>query len=286
MMCSASNGRSRISRLWRQPAGTGISNRLPGAGAAGGCGFGLAIAGAHLVPGARLVCDLVGLDAALRGATVVITGEGRLDRQTSTGKAPAEVATRAASRGRSLHRDRRLRARSAAGVVQRGAVARRLRGRAWIRWATPGHVCAGPRDGRSKTCTLPPAPRARSSCDADPSSASIPGWTPYRRAGGIRGRRSRRIQGDRARAGSRRSAGTRCRVRAARDIGNLDMGHEREKCPQTVERILAGHRRVVLIELQPHAGVIRRLHQIRCRCDRARPVSRDVDIVDGLDRAG
>lgn len=72
---------------------------LPGAGAAGGCGFGLAIAGAHLVAGARLVCDLVGLDAALRGATVVITGEGRLDRQTSTGKAPAEVATRAASRG-------------------------------------------------------------------------------------------------------------------------------------------------------------------------------------------
>jgi glycerate kinase len=72
---------------------------LPGAGAAGGCGFGLAIAGAHLVAGARLVCELVGLDEALRGATVVITGEGRLDRQTSTGKAPAEVATRAASRG-------------------------------------------------------------------------------------------------------------------------------------------------------------------------------------------
>jgi glycerate 2-kinase len=72
---------------------------LRGAGAAGGCGFALAIAGAHLVPGARLVCDLVGLDAALATATVVITGEGRLDRQTSTGKAPAEVATRAASRG-------------------------------------------------------------------------------------------------------------------------------------------------------------------------------------------
>lgn len=72
---------------------------LPGAGAAGGCGFGLAIAGAHLVPGARLVCDLVELDAALRTATVAITGEGRLDRQTPTGKAPAEVAARAAIRG-------------------------------------------------------------------------------------------------------------------------------------------------------------------------------------------
>ncbi len=72
---------------------------LPGAGAAGGCGFGLALAGAVLVPGARLVCDLVGLDSALRVATVVLTGEGRLDSQTPTGKAPAEVAARAANRG-------------------------------------------------------------------------------------------------------------------------------------------------------------------------------------------
>ena len=79
--------------------GYGDLASLPGAGAAGGCGFGLAIAGAHLVPGARLVCDMVGLDAALRNATVVVTGEGRLDRQTLTGKAPAEVAARAATCG-------------------------------------------------------------------------------------------------------------------------------------------------------------------------------------------
>jgi glycerate kinase len=79
--------------------GCGDLASIPGAGAAGGCGFGLAIAGAQLVPGARLVCDLVGLDAALRTATVVITGEGRLDRQTATGKAPAEVAARAANCG-------------------------------------------------------------------------------------------------------------------------------------------------------------------------------------------
>jgi glycerate kinase len=72
---------------------------IPGAGAAGGCGFGLALAGARLVPGARAICDLVGLDNALRDATVAITGEGRLDRQTSTGKAPAEVAARATLRG-------------------------------------------------------------------------------------------------------------------------------------------------------------------------------------------
>ena len=79
--------------------GRGDLSTLPGAGAAGGCGFGLALAGARLVPGAGAVCDLVGLDAALDRATVAITGEGRLDSQTPTGKAPAEVALRAATRG-------------------------------------------------------------------------------------------------------------------------------------------------------------------------------------------
>jgi glycerate 2-kinase len=69
--------------------------RLPGAGAAGGCGFALALIGAHLLPGAALVCDVAGLDSALSSASVAITGEGRLDGQTRVGKAPAEVAARA-----------------------------------------------------------------------------------------------------------------------------------------------------------------------------------------------
>jgi glycerate 2-kinase len=77
----------------------GDFSRVPGAGAAGGCGFGLALAGARLVPGAHAVCDRVGLDTALRDATVAITGEGRLDTQTPTGKAPAEVAARARTHG-------------------------------------------------------------------------------------------------------------------------------------------------------------------------------------------
>jgi glycerate kinase len=72
---------------------------VPGAGAAGGCGFGLALLGARLTSGAALVCDLVNLDVAIRGAGAVITGEGRLDRQTPEGKAPAEVAARAARHG-------------------------------------------------------------------------------------------------------------------------------------------------------------------------------------------
>jgi glycerate kinase len=71
----------------------------PGAGAAGGAAFGLAALGARLVGGAALVCDQVGLDEALSGAALVITGEGRLDAQTATGKAPAEVAMRARRTG-------------------------------------------------------------------------------------------------------------------------------------------------------------------------------------------
>ncbi len=72
----------------------------PGMGAAGGCAFGLAVlCGAALLPGAALVCDLVRLDDALRGAALALTGEGRLDASTAAGKAPAEVAFRAAALG-------------------------------------------------------------------------------------------------------------------------------------------------------------------------------------------
>jgi glycerate kinase len=87
-------GLARFATLAAASQGSDLSI-LPGAGAAGGCGFGLALVGARLVSGASLVCDLVGLDAALGRADAVLTGEGRLDAQTAEGKAPAEVATRA-----------------------------------------------------------------------------------------------------------------------------------------------------------------------------------------------
>ncbi|WP_199584777.1 glycerate kinase [Blastococcus sp. TF02A-30] len=65
-------------------------------GAAGGTAAGLAaVLAPSVVPGAALVCDLVGLDGALAGAALVVTGEGSLDAQTLHGKAPAEVAGRA-----------------------------------------------------------------------------------------------------------------------------------------------------------------------------------------------
>jgi glycerate 2-kinase len=65
----------------------------PGAGAAGGLGFGLmSFCGATIKPGFELVADFIGLRAAIEKADVVITGEGRLDEQTLEGKAPAGVA--------------------------------------------------------------------------------------------------------------------------------------------------------------------------------------------------
>ena len=72
---------------------------LPGAGAAGGLGAALALLGAELAPGAATVLDLLGFDQHLRGHDLVVTGEGRVDRTTFAGKAPGEVARRAASAG-------------------------------------------------------------------------------------------------------------------------------------------------------------------------------------------
>jgi len=73
---------------------------MPGAGAAGGLGFGmLAYLGARLAPGVQVVMDTVRLDEKLQGATLVITGEGRTDGQTLAGKVPMGVAGRAARLG-------------------------------------------------------------------------------------------------------------------------------------------------------------------------------------------
>ncbi len=67
----------------------------PGAGAAGGLGFGLSLLGARLVPGSVLVADTVGLDARIAEHDVVVTGEGRFDWQSLHGKVVSEVASRA-----------------------------------------------------------------------------------------------------------------------------------------------------------------------------------------------
>ena len=69
------------------------AREVSGSGAAGGFGFGLmTFCGASVRSGFEVVAERIGLDAAVRDADVVITGEGRLDAQTLQGKAPAGVA--------------------------------------------------------------------------------------------------------------------------------------------------------------------------------------------------
>jgi glycerate kinase len=64
-----------------------------GAGAAGGTAFGaLALLGAEVTPGIDLVLEMVGFRDALARADLVVTGEGSLDEQSLSGKAPVGVA--------------------------------------------------------------------------------------------------------------------------------------------------------------------------------------------------
>ncbi|TQL48803.1 glycerate kinase [Homoserinimonas aerilata] len=64
----------------------------PGAGAAGGTGYGLLAWGARMAPGADAVGDAIGLPEAVAQADVIITGEGRFDAQSAAGKVAGYVA--------------------------------------------------------------------------------------------------------------------------------------------------------------------------------------------------
>ena len=80
---------------------TGVDVRdLPGAGAAGGLAGGLAALGATLRPGFAVVAEAVGFATALDAAAAVVTGEGRLDETSLTGKVVGEVLSAAARLGR------------------------------------------------------------------------------------------------------------------------------------------------------------------------------------------
>ena len=71
---------------------------VPGTGAAGGLGGGfLAFLDARLQKGVDMVLDAIGFDGLISGADLVITGEGKIDFQTSKGKTPYGVMLRAAS---------------------------------------------------------------------------------------------------------------------------------------------------------------------------------------------
>ena len=85
-------------RLKRDPRG------MPMTGAAGGLAGGLwAELGAKLEPGAVFALDLLDFDRRMRSAHAVVTGEGRLDRQSLAGKAVSEVATRCRQSGVACH---------------------------------------------------------------------------------------------------------------------------------------------------------------------------------------
>ena len=75
-------------------------SHLPGTGAAGGLGFGMAaFCGAQLRMGIDAVLDAVGFDSLLPGTDVVFTGEGKIDSQSARGKVVSGVAVRCRKAG-------------------------------------------------------------------------------------------------------------------------------------------------------------------------------------------
>ncbi|MGK9462337.1 glycerate kinase [Streptomyces sp. G6] len=98
----------------------------PGAGAAGGIGFGAMLLGARFRPGIEVMLDVLGFAPALERSDLVITGEGSLDEQTLHGKAPAGVAAAARAAGKDV-----------VAVCGRLALAPEVLGRAGIRRAYP-----------------------------------------------------------------------------------------------------------------------------------------------------
>jgi glycerate 2-kinase len=77
---------------------------VPGAGAAGGISFGLmAAASAQLISGFDLVSAWLDLDSRLAAADLVLTGEGRFDASSLSGKGPGALAARAAALGKPVH---------------------------------------------------------------------------------------------------------------------------------------------------------------------------------------
>jgi len=83
----------------------------PGAGAAGGCGWGFAhFLGATIADGAQTVAELIGVTEAISRADVVITGEGKFDVTSMTGKVAGAIIT--------LAQQRSIRVGVVAGVVE------------------------------------------------------------------------------------------------------------------------------------------------------------------------
>lgn len=92
-------GLSHLAAVIQAQLGIDVS-QLPGAGAAGGMGGGMAaLFGSQLEPGIEAVLDTVGFDSLLAGTDVVFTGEGKIDSQSLGGKVVIGVARRAKRQG-------------------------------------------------------------------------------------------------------------------------------------------------------------------------------------------
>ena len=90
---------AHFAEIVRRDIGPNI-NDIPGSGAAGGLGGGMiAFLGGHLRSGTDIILESVNFDQYLKGANLVITGEGQLDFQTVYSKAPIGVAQRAKEKG-------------------------------------------------------------------------------------------------------------------------------------------------------------------------------------------
>jgi glycerate kinase len=84
----------RLAQVVRRDLGRDFA-REPGAGAAGGLGFGLmAFLGAEMQPGFDLLARKAGLERRLSAADLVVTGEGSIDRSTLMGKGVGQVGRR------------------------------------------------------------------------------------------------------------------------------------------------------------------------------------------------
>lgn len=96
------HGLAQLARTFNTtPGNTPVNPDTAGSGSAGGAGWGLmALCGGSLERGVDLVLDLVSFDERCRAADLVLTGEGRLDDQSLSGKAALGVAARATRLGR------------------------------------------------------------------------------------------------------------------------------------------------------------------------------------------
>jgi len=110
---STDGGRAVVEALGAWPAEVALEERLTawshgqavrpeadGAGAGGGLGYGLLVLGARREPGAALVASAVGLRDRIAAASLVVTGEGRMDAASLRGKVVRGVAWTAQQVGR------------------------------------------------------------------------------------------------------------------------------------------------------------------------------------------